>query len=59
MNRWDVYWAEVPFEEDPSQRKTRPVIIANDKVAYVLKHLTIPAKMTRTIIRFRNGNLQV
>ncbi|MDO4389139.1 MAG: type II toxin-antitoxin system PemK/MazF family toxin [Eubacteriales bacterium] len=36
MNRWDVYWAEVPFEEDPSQRKTRPVIIAQDRTVYVL-----------------------
>lgn len=36
MNRWDVYWAEVPFEEDPSQSKRRPVVIAKDNTLYVL-----------------------
>lgn len=37
MRRWDVYWADVPYEEDPSQSKVRPVIIARDaSPAYVL-----------------------
>lgn len=36
MKQWDVYWADVPFEEDPSQIKTRPVIIAKNGVVYVL-----------------------
>lgn len=36
MKRWDVYWAEMPFEEDPSQTKLRPVIIAKDGIVYVL-----------------------
>ena len=36
MNRWDVYWADVPFEEYPSQVKTRPVVIARDMTVYVL-----------------------
>lgn len=36
MNRWDVYWADVPFEEDPSQIKRRPVVIARDNTLYVL-----------------------
>ena len=36
MNRWEVYWADVPFEEDPSQIKRRPVIIARDNTVYVL-----------------------
>lgn len=36
MNRWDVYWAEVPFEENPLQSKLRPVVIALDKAVFVL-----------------------
>lgn len=36
MKRWDVYWADVPFEDDPTQIKRRPVIIARDSVVYVL-----------------------
>ena len=36
MNRWDVYWADVPFEDDPTQGKCRPVIIAKDAAVYVL-----------------------
>ena len=36
MNRWDIYWADMPYEDVPVQRKTRPVIIAADKVVYAL-----------------------
>jgi len=36
MNRWDVYWADVPFDEDKTQNKRRPVIIAKDEEVYVL-----------------------
>ena len=36
MNRWDVYWADVPFEEDALQCKRRPVVIASDRTVYVL-----------------------
>ena len=36
MNRWDVYWADVPFEEDALQGKRRPVVIASDRTVYVL-----------------------
>nr|DAW29047.1 MAG TPA: PemK-like protein [Caudoviricetes sp.] len=36
MNRWDVYWADVPFEDNPTQVKRRPVIIAKDSIVYVL-----------------------
>lgn len=36
MNRWDVYWADMPFEEDSTQKKRRPVIIAKDSIVYVL-----------------------
>ena len=36
MNRWDVYWADVPFEEDALRGKRRPVVIASDRTVYVL-----------------------
>ncbi len=37
MNRWDIYWADVPFEDDPSVSKKRPVIVAKDSSpVYVL-----------------------
>lgn len=36
MERWDLYWADVPFEDDPSQKKLRPVVIMRDMVVYVL-----------------------
>lgn len=36
MNRWDVYWADAPFEDDPELEKRRPVIIAKDGMVYVL-----------------------
>ena len=31
MNRWDVYWADVPFEEDALQGKRRLVVTASDR----------------------------
>ena len=36
MKRWDVYWADVPYEDDPAQSKRRPVVIAKDNTLYVL-----------------------
>ena len=36
MNRWDVYWADMPFEEDAAQVKRCPVVIAKDAIVYVL-----------------------
>lgn len=36
MKRWDIYWAEVPFEDDPTQTKLRPAIIARDKIETAL-----------------------
>ena len=36
MNRGDVYWADVPFEEDVLQGKRRPVVIASDRTVYVV-----------------------
>lgn len=36
MRRWEIYWANVPFFDDPSRKKRRPVIIANNQTVYVL-----------------------
>ncbi len=36
MRRWEIYWADAPFEDDPSLSKLRPVVILNDKIVYVL-----------------------
>lgn len=36
MRRWDIYWAEVLYEDNPSESKVRPVVIAKDSVVYVL-----------------------
>lgn len=30
MNSWDLYWADVPYEEDSTQSKERPVVIIKD-----------------------------
>lgn len=30
MNLWDIYWADVPFEDNPEIVKKRPVVIAKD-----------------------------
>lgn len=36
MNRWDIYWADVPFEDNPQLSKIRPVIVCADRKVYVL-----------------------
>ena len=36
MKRWEIYWANVPFEDQPEAGKNRPVVICADKQAYVL-----------------------
>lgn len=36
MKRWDIYWANFPYEDDPTQHKRRPVVIANHQTVYVL-----------------------
>lgn len=36
MKRWDIYWADVPYEDEPETSKLRPVIIARDKITTVL-----------------------
>jgi len=35
MKRWEIYWAEVPFEEKDGS-KIRPVVILNDRTAFVI-----------------------
>ena len=36
MKRWEVYWADFPYEDIPGQGKRRPVVITQDKEVYVL-----------------------
>ena len=36
MNRWEIYWANAPFEDQPQLSKSRPVIICVDKKVYAL-----------------------
>lgn len=36
MKRWDIYWANFPYEDDPTKQKRRPVVIAKDGTVYVL-----------------------
>lgn len=36
MKRWEIYWANVPFEDQPAVGKMRPVIVCADKQVYVL-----------------------
>lgn len=33
---WDIYFAEVFFEDKPTESKMRPVLISGDNVAYLL-----------------------
>ena len=47
MNRWDIYWADVPYEEDPSIRKKRPVIIAKDQSPVYVLTLKVTSKEAR------------
>ena len=39
MNRWDVYWADVPFEEDALQGKqiVKEIYVQNKLVNFVAK----------------------
>ena len=60
MNRWDVYWADVPFEEDALQGKRRPVVIASDRTVYVLR-VTSTRRVWTTLMttHCRSGALPV
>lgn len=35
MKRWEIYWADVKFEETNGS-KIRPIVILNDNVAFVV-----------------------
>lgn len=34
--RWEVWLAKVAFEDDPSQTKTRPVLVISETECYIL-----------------------
>ena len=36
FEKFDVWWAEVPFEEDPAKSKKRPVLILEDETICVI-----------------------
>ena len=36
MRRWDIYWAECPFEDDSSKSKLRPVLVLKPGEVFVL-----------------------
>lgn len=46
MNRWDVWLANVPFEDIPSAKKLRPVLVMDDAVIVlsVFKMTTHPPR---------------
>lgn len=33
---WEIWWARVKFEDDPTQIKERPVLIVSDKLAFII-----------------------
>ena len=35
-NKWELWWADVAFEDDPTQSKVRPVLVVAPDVAYIL-----------------------
>ena len=35
MKRWEIYWADVRFE-DTSETKIRPIVIVNETMAFVV-----------------------
>ena len=47
MKRWDIYWADVPYEEDPSISKKRPVIIAKDNSPIYVLTFKVTSKEAR------------
>ena len=47
MRRWDIYWTDVPYEEDPNIIKRRPVIIAKDKSPTYVLTFKITSKPAR------------
>ena len=52
MKRWEIYWAEVPFEEKDGS-KIRPVVILNDRTAFVISfgiYSASPPPFTRSAL---------
>ena len=41
--RWEIYYAQVPFQEDPSKSSRHPILIWNETQAFVASY-----KMTST-----------
>lgn len=35
---WDIYWANVAFEDDPTTTKMRPVVILRDGGAFIMSY---------------------
>lgn len=35
-NRWEIWWAKVKFEDDPSQVKQRPVLVISPSEMYII-----------------------
>ena len=33
---WEIWWAIVKFEDDPTQSKRRPVLVVSDKTAFII-----------------------
>lgn len=47
MKRWDIYWADVPYEDNPAISKRRPVIIAKDNTPVYVLTFKITSKGAR------------
>lgn len=54
MNKYEIYWADVPFE-DSDESKLRPILILND-VALVITALKITSKGKSTATQIEISN---
>ena len=62
MNQWEIYEAEVPYAEDPSQSSWRPVLMINPCTFLVLKmtthqHSEKPKPYEYEIMKWREAGL--
>lgn len=62
-NRWEIWYAKVKFEDNPSQAKNRPVLIIDNRQMYLLS-LKITSTAPRTncwgeyaIVKWREAGL--
>ena len=46
-NKWELWWANVAFEDDPTKSKVRPVLVIVPGVAYIIS-LYVTSKKART-----------